>query len=81
MTECEHACIRAAEVISAIEYDRTGDFLATGNKGGQITIYSRNGSHSPNVRVMGMRRETLTRDLTVAGGSRMRASLAACGTR
>lgn len=37
-------------MISAIEYDRSGDFLATGNKGGQITIYSRNGSRSPNVR-------------------------------
>lgn len=29
--------------MSAIEYDRTGDFLATGNKGGRVTIYSRNG--------------------------------------
>uniref|UniRef100_K3X499 Serine/threonine-protein phosphatase 2A 55 kDa regulatory subunit B n=1 Tax=Globisporangium ultimum (strain ATCC 200006 / CBS 805.95 / DAOM BR144) TaxID=431595 RepID=K3X499_GLOUD len=35
-----------SEVISAIEYDRSGDFLATGNKGGRLTIYARNGSHS-----------------------------------
>ncbi|DBA02452.1 TPA: hypothetical protein N0F65_008666 [Lagenidium giganteum] len=35
-----------AEVISAIEYDRSGDFLATGNKGGRVTVYSRNGPHS-----------------------------------
>ncbi|GLE06318.1 hypothetical protein PINS_up015565 [Pythium insidiosum] len=35
-----------AEVISAIEYDRSGDFLATGNKGGRVTIYCRNGSHT-----------------------------------
>lgn len=41
----------AAEVISAIEYDRSGDFLATGNKGGRLTIYSRNGSHASSVRV------------------------------
>lgn len=41
----------AAEVISAIEYDRSGDFLATGNKGGRLTIYSRNGSHASNVRL------------------------------
>lgn len=36
-------CDGTAEVMSAIEYDRTGDFLATGNKGGRVTIYSRNG--------------------------------------
>lgn len=41
----------AAEVISAIEYDRSGDFLATGNKGGRLTIYSRNDSHASNVRL------------------------------
>ena len=34
----------AAEVISAIEYDRSGDFLATGNKGGRVSIYCRHGN-------------------------------------
>jgi serine/threonine-protein phosphatase 2A regulatory subunit B len=34
-----------AEVISAIEYDRSGEFLATGNKGGRVTIYNRNGPY------------------------------------
>ncbi|KAI9905214.1 hypothetical protein PsorP6_013736 [Peronosclerospora sorghi] len=37
-----------AEVISAIEYDRTGDFLATGNKGGRVSIYCRNGNPASN---------------------------------
>ncbi|TMW57374.1 hypothetical protein Poli38472_003299 [Pythium oligandrum] len=34
-----------AEVISAIEYDRSGEYLATGNKGGRVTIFSRNDAH------------------------------------
>lgn len=33
-----------AEVITAIEYSRSGELLATGNKGGRISIYSRRGS-------------------------------------
>lgn len=33
-----------AEVVSAIEYDRSGEYLATGNKGGRITIYNRSGA-------------------------------------
>jgi WD40 repeat protein len=33
-----------AEVISAIEYDRSGELLATGNKGGRVAIFSRSGS-------------------------------------
>ncbi|KAG7401220.1 protein phosphatase 2A regulatory subunit cdc55 [Phytophthora boehmeriae] len=37
-----------AEVISAIEYDRTGEYLATGNKGGRVSIYSRHGSPASN---------------------------------
>ncbi|KAF1336606.1 hypothetical protein FI667_g225, partial [Globisporangium splendens] len=41
-----HVIASTTEVISAIEYDRSGDFLATGNKSGRLTIYARNGSHS-----------------------------------
>ncbi|KUF77197.1 phosphatase PP2A regulatory subunit B protein [Phytophthora nicotianae] len=37
-----------AEVVSAIEYDRSGDFLATGNKGGRISIYCRHGNPASN---------------------------------
>ncbi|KAL3668268.1 hypothetical protein V7S43_006362 [Phytophthora oleae] len=37
-----------AEVISAIEYDRSGDFLATGNKGGRVSIYCRHGTPASN---------------------------------
>ncbi|KAG6598187.1 Protein phosphatase PP2A regulatory subunit B [Phytophthora cinnamomi] len=37
-----------AEVISAIEYDRSGDFLATGNKGGRVSIYCRHGNPASN---------------------------------
>lgn len=36
-----------AEVISAIEYDHSGDFLAVGNKGGKVMVYARNGTHCP----------------------------------
>ncbi|CAH0476446.1 unnamed protein product [Peronospora belbahrii] len=40
-----------AEVISAIEYDRSGDFIATGNKGGRIAIYCRHGNPVSNQHV------------------------------
>ncbi|CAI5732800.1 unnamed protein product [Hyaloperonospora brassicae] len=42
-----------AEVISAIEYDRSGDFLATGNKGGRVSIYCRNGNPASNHNMYG----------------------------
>uniref|UniRef100_A0AAV1T9M0 Serine/threonine-protein phosphatase 2A 55 kDa regulatory subunit B n=1 Tax=Peronospora matthiolae TaxID=2874970 RepID=A0AAV1T9M0_9STRA len=42
-----------AEVISAIEYDRSGDFLATGNKGGRVSIYCRHGNPTSNQSMYG----------------------------
>jgi serine/threonine-protein phosphatase 2A regulatory subunit B len=30
-----------ADVLSAVEFDDTGDFLATGDKGGRIVIFER----------------------------------------
>lgn len=31
-----------ADIISAVDFDQTGDFLATGDKGGRIVIFERN---------------------------------------
>lgn len=30
-----------ADIISAIEFDRTGDHLATGDQGGQVVLFER----------------------------------------
>lgn len=33
--------VAEADIISTVEFDRTGDFLATGDKGGRIVIFER----------------------------------------
>ena len=38
-------CIRdRADIISAVEFDHTGDYLATGDKGGRVVLFERNES-------------------------------------
>ncbi|KAI8831941.1 hypothetical protein CcCBS67573_g04669 [Chytriomyces confervae] len=34
--------IAEADIISAVEFDHTGDFLATGDKGGRVVLFERN---------------------------------------
>ncbi|KAI8984174.1 protein phosphatase PP2A regulatory subunit B [Mycotypha africana] len=36
--------ITDADIISAVEFDHTGDYLATGDKGGRVVLFERNGS-------------------------------------
>lgn len=31
----------AVDIISAIEFDRTGDYLATGDRGGRVVLFER----------------------------------------
>jgi hypothetical protein len=31
-----------ADIISAVEFDETGDYLATGDKGGRVVLFERN---------------------------------------
>ena len=31
-----------ADIISAVEFDGTGDYLATGDKGGRVVLFERN---------------------------------------
>lgn len=31
-----------ADIISAVEFDHTGDYLATGDKGGRVVLFERN---------------------------------------
>jgi serine/threonine-protein phosphatase 2A regulatory subunit B len=33
---------RAADIISTVEFDHTGDYLATGDKGGRVVLFERN---------------------------------------
>jgi hypothetical protein len=35
-------CLSAVDIISAIEFDRTGDHLATGDRGGRVVLFERN---------------------------------------
>lgn len=35
-----------ADIISAVEFDHTGDYLATGDKGGRVVLFERNESVS-----------------------------------
>lgn len=35
----------AADIISAIEFDRTGDHLASGDQGGQVVLFERTDVH------------------------------------
>ena len=35
---------KKADIISAVEFDHTGDYLATGDKGGRVVLFERNES-------------------------------------
>lgn len=36
------AVAHAADIISTVEFDHTGDYLATGDKGGRVVLFERN---------------------------------------
>lgn len=36
--------VRTADIISTVEFDHTGDYLATGDKGGRVVLFERNDS-------------------------------------
>lgn len=37
-------CKILADIISTVEFDQTGDYLATGDKGGRVVLFERNES-------------------------------------
>ena len=37
-----HMCFLAADIISTVEFDHTGNYLATGDKGGRVVLFERN---------------------------------------
>lgn len=39
-----HARPDSADIISTVEFDHTGDYLATGDKGGRVVLFERNES-------------------------------------
>lgn len=40
--------ITEADIISAVEFDQTGDYLATGDKGGRVVLFEKNDSGAAN---------------------------------
>lgn len=36
--------LHVADIISTVEFDHTGDYLATGDKGGRVVLFERNES-------------------------------------
>jgi serine/threonine-protein phosphatase 2A regulatory subunit B len=34
--------VTAADIISTVEFDHTGNYLATGDKGGRVVLFERN---------------------------------------
>lgn len=41
-----------ADIISTVEFDHTGDYLATGDKGGRVVLFERNEGVSPSRRTV-----------------------------
>lgn len=39
-------CYSSADIISTVEFDQTGNYLATGDKGGRVVLFERNESVS-----------------------------------
>lgn len=37
-----YGLISKADIISTVEFDHTGDYLATGDKGGRVVLFERN---------------------------------------
>jgi hypothetical protein len=37
----------AADIISTVEFDQTGNYLATGDKGGRVVLFERNETVCP----------------------------------
>lgn len=38
-----------ADIISTVEFDQTGNYLATGDKGGRVVLFERNETVRPNL--------------------------------
>ena len=39
--------LQSADIISTVEFDSTGNYLATGDKGGRVVLFERNEAVSP----------------------------------
>ena len=39
----------AADIISTVEFDQTGNYLATGDKGGRVVLFERNETVRPSL--------------------------------
>lgn len=43
--------ITEADIISTVEFDHTGNYLATGDKGGRVVLFERNETVSTSIRI------------------------------
>jgi hypothetical protein len=51
--------VASADIISTVEFDQTGDYLATGDKGGRVVLFERNESvGSPSIQTRAGQRLT-----------------------
>ena len=60
----------AADIISTVEFDHTGNYLATGDKGGRVVLFERNETVSPPRRLALQQEISLTRAYLGANGTR-----------
>lgn len=44
---------KPADIISTVEFDHTGNYLATGDKGGRVVLFERNETVSSQLRRLG----------------------------
>ena len=45
--QAEENRLTLADIISAVEFDHTGDYLATGDRGGRVVLFERNEGVGP----------------------------------
>ncbi|KAK3032023.1 hypothetical protein RJ639_036397, partial [Escallonia herrerae] len=55
--QIDSSCICSVDIISAVEFDKTGDHLATGDRGGRVVLFERtdrrdNGGHRRHLEMM-----------------------------
>lgn len=51
-SQVDRADSKPADIISTVEFDHTGNYLATGDKGGRVVLFERNETVSSRLRRM-----------------------------
>jgi hypothetical protein len=64
-----------ADIISTVEFDHTGNYLATGDKGGRVVLFERNETVSPTTIATRLPRLTVNRRRLASTNSTQSSSL------